>query len=393
MDQFLKDTVLLEKSDGATAVEFNVPTKSRDMILSVDWISNNQAKSSLVVVATGSNCTTLQPFLVQHGQFTRLKGIAKSMIFDVALSPNRPTHSPLITVSIKPSPVCQPPPALYIPLWSMFQPDIVVDPVAGMMYQLTVRCSLAHEEIHEKAMLIEFLIHRTGQKQLVLDTLLNSLKAKELRLRQIRKLFDLIVEKFSLSTGAHSNGPESTKPQLQPIPVHHLRIEQREMQSSIFIPLMEDPSTDSKFVADVMLQYLRSLHRWSVSVEVISDSKPLAFLLLSYEARCPSLFQSGVDILARQKACDEIVEVLLERGHVIDAMRYLDTQQMEANSLKLLDAAKQQDRVVQHAVLTHIINRKNKEDVSKLEGELNSLFTEEEIKEAADEVAKAVQFT
>ncbi|RCN27993.1 hypothetical protein ANCCAN_26270 [Ancylostoma caninum] len=217
------DIVLLEKSDGATAIEFNVPTKSRDMILSVDWISNNQilfvtkqslelfglnedkrtakvlrtsnvsaswsiyyAKSSLVVVATGSNCTTLQPFLVQHGQFTRLKnfdvefgtpsnenllekdvtvtslygkicvmvlrysvrgatttdlliyelppdlntaakmkysltlgcsggfgihvidnlivvhhqGIAKSMIFDVALSPNRPTHSPLITVSI-----------------------------------------------------------------------------------------------------------------------------------------------------------------------------------------------------------------------------------------------------------------------------------------------------
>ncbi|RCN28418.1 putative colon cancer-associated protein Mic1 [Ancylostoma caninum] len=504
------DIVLLEKTDGATAIEFNVPTKSRDMILSVDWISNNQilfvtkqslelfglnedkrtakvlrtsnvsaswsiyyAKSSLVVVATGSNCTTLQPFLAQHGQFTRLKnfdvefgtpsnenllekdvtvtslygkicvmvlrysvrgatttdlliyelpadlntaakmkysltlgcsggfgihvidnlivvhhqGIAKSMIFDVALSPNRPTHSPLITVSIRPSPVCQPPPALYVPLWSMFQPDIVVDPVAGMMYQLTICCNRAHEEIHEKAMLIEFLIHRTGQKQLVLDTLLTSLKAKELRLRQIRKLFDLIVEKFSLSAGVHSNGPESSKPQLQPIPVQHLRIEQREMQSSIFIPLMEDPSTDSKFVADVMLQYLRSLHRWSVPVEayflelvvealaqsgemaklhqlvtyrVISDSKPLAFLLLSYEARCPSLFQSGVDILARQKACDEIVEVLLERGHVIDAMRYLDTQQIEANSLKLLDAAKQQDRIVQYAVLTHIINRKSK---------------------------------
>lgn len=130
-------------------------------------------------------------------------------------------------------------------------------------------------------MLIEFLIHRTGQKQLVLDTLLKSLKAKELRLRQIRKLFDLIVEKFSLSTGAQNNGlgelsicyvfctgcytpvfipfcfqcltwehpslhayrecdfnSESSKPQLQPIPVHHLRIEQREMQSSIFIPMM-----------------------------------------------------------------------------------------------------------------------------------------------------------
>ncbi|ETN80415.1 putative colon cancer-associated protein Mic1 [Necator americanus] len=129
-----------------------------------------------------------------------------------------------------------------------------------------------------------------------------------------------------------------------------------------------------------------------VTYRVISDSKPLAFLLLSYEARCPSLFQSGVDILARQKACDEIVEVLLERGHVIDAMRYIDTQQMEMNSLKLLDAAKQQDRVVQYAVLTHILNRKSKDDMSKLESELNSLFTEEEIEEAESEVAKGTQF-
>ncbi|CAJ0604309.1 unnamed protein product [Cylicocyclus nassatus] len=538
------DIVLLEKNDGTTAVEFNVATKSRDMILSVDWISNNQilfvtkqslelfglneekrtakvlrtsnvsaswsiyyAKSSLVIVATGSNCTTLQPFLVQHGQFTRLKnfdvdsgtpsnenllekdvtltslygkicvmvlrysvrgatttdlliyelssdlnvpmkmkyslalgcsggfgihvidnlivvhhqGVAKSMIFDVALSPNRPTHSPLITVSIKPSPVCQPPPALYIPLWSMFQPDIVVDPVAGMMYRLTVCCNRAQDEIHEKAMLIEFLIHRTGQKQLVLDTLLSCLKAKELRLRQIRKLFDLIVEKYSLSTSAMSNGAESSKPQLEPVPVQHLRVEQQEMQSSIFIPMMEDSTTDAKFVADVMLQYLRSLHRYAIPVEayflemvvealaqagemaklhqlvtyrVVSDSKPLAFLLLSYEARCPSLFQSGMDILARQKACDEIVEVLLERRHVIDAMRYLDTQQTDTNSLKLLDAAKQENRVVQFAVINHLINRKSKgENVSRLESEIKSLFTEEEIEEATEEVAKAIQFT
>ncbi|VDO19896.1 unnamed protein product [Heligmosomoides polygyrus] len=37
------DIILLEKSDGGTAIEFNVPTKSKDMILSVDWIANNQA--------------------------------------------------------------------------------------------------------------------------------------------------------------------------------------------------------------------------------------------------------------------------------------------------------------------------------------------------------------
>ncbi|KAK6009280.1 putative colon cancer-associated protein Mic1, partial [Ostertagia ostertagi] len=97
-----------------------------------------------------------------------------------------------------------------------------------------------------------------------------------------------------------------------------------------------------------------------VTYKVIFDSKPLAFLLLSYEARCPSLFQSGIDILARQKACDEIVEVLLERGHVVDALRYLETQHMEANNLKIVDIAKHQDRVTQYAVLTSMSCRKTK---------------------------------
>ncbi|VDO20384.1 unnamed protein product [Haemonchus placei] len=442
------DIILLEKNDGTTAVEFNVPTKSKDMILSVDWITNSQplgrsfmsANSSLIILATGINCTTLQPFLIQHGQFTRLKSFdvdsstplsenllekdvtitsiygkvcvmvlrysaggsnatdlmiyeltsdiqcaakmkyslalgcsggfgihvidnliivhhqvtAKSMIFDVALSPNRPTHSPLIITSIRPSPICQPPPALYVPLWSMFQPDIVVDPVAGMMYQLTVRCDRAPEVIVDKCTLVEFLIHRTNQKSLVLSTLLDCLKHKMLRLRQVRKLFDLIVEKFTLSLAAEANHTESTKSQLIPVDVEHMRIEQAEMQSSIFIPLMESSMKDSKYAADIMLQYLRSLHRHFVPIEayflelvveslassgemsklhqlvtykVIFDSKPLAFLLLSYEARCPSLFQSGIDILARQKACDEIVEVLLERGHVVDAMSSLYTSE------------------------------------------------------------------
>uniref|UniRef100_A0A0K0DJ71 Mic1 domain-containing protein n=1 Tax=Angiostrongylus cantonensis TaxID=6313 RepID=A0A0K0DJ71_ANGCA len=322
------DVVMLEKNDGTVAVEFNVPTKSKDTILSVDWITNNQilfvtkqsleifslneekgtakllrnlnvsaswsifyAKSSLIILATGNNCTTMQPFLVQYGQFTRLKvllgfsflvlcsrcsggfgihvidnliivhhqGSAKSMIFDVALSPSRLTHSPLMTVSIT-SPVCQPPPALYVPLWSMFQPDIVVDPVAGIMYQLTFCCDRAHEEIHDKCMLIEFLIHRTNQKALVLNTLLLCLKKNLLRLRQIRRIFNLIVEKSTSYLTPEANPPGT------PLVCYLLTCEM-EMHSNIFIPFMVT-SHNPKFVADILLQYLRSLYNWEVPVEV-----------------------------------------------------------------------------------------------------------------------------
>ncbi|VDM57756.1 unnamed protein product [Angiostrongylus costaricensis] len=422
------DVVMLEKNDGTVAVEFNVPTKSKDMILSVDWITNNQilfvtkqsleifslneekgtakllrnlnvsaswsiyyAKSSLIILATGNNCTTMQPFLVQYGQFTRLKvllhfsflfleiiyrygkicvmvlrysgdGSTSTDLLIYELSENvnsgaklkysltlgkfsnissilrnppftstrdhhsiRPTHSPLMTVSIKSSPVCQPPPALYVPLWSMFQPDIVVDPVAGMMYQLTFYC--------DRCMLIEFLIHRTDQKVLVLSTLLLCLKKKLLRLRQIRRIFNLIVEKSTSYLTPEASSP--AKPHLIAANVQPLRIEQREMHSNIFIPfmaslygLLDIEHSLCNYLLELVVESLAlsgemiKLHQL-VTYRVISDSKPLAFLLLSYEARCPPLFQAGLDILARCKACDEIVEVLLERRNVIDAISEL----------------------------------------------------------------------
>ncbi|VDL84026.1 unnamed protein product [Nippostrongylus brasiliensis] len=373
------DVVMMERTDGHTAVEFNIATKCREVILSVDWITNSQilfvtkqslelfstneekktakAKSNLVVLAGGSNCSALQPFIIQQGLFTRLK----SFDVDSAVPPNENLLEKDVTITSIYGKVCVM--ILRYGAGGSNATDLVVyelsadpttpskmkysltlDPVAGMMYKLCINYTYAHKEIVDKCTLIEFLIHRTDQKSLVLSTLLECLRAKALRLRHVRKIFDL----------------------------------------------MEDSSIDPRYAADVMLQFLRSLHRYCIPIEVITDSKPLAFLLLSYEARCPSLFQSGVDILARQKACDEIVEVLLERGHVADAIRYLDAQHMETNSPKFLSIAKQQDRIVQYAVLTNLMSRKSKDEGAKHERGLASLYTEDEVKEAVHEVSKAV---
>ncbi|KAK5966827.1 Mic1 domain-containing protein [Trichostrongylus colubriformis] len=314
------DIILLDRNDGTCAVEFNLPTKSKDMILSVDWITNNQVlfvtKQSLelfsvneekksakllrtlnvsacwslfyvcvdintpvtenllekdVTVASiygeicvmvlrysvdGSSAADLVIYeltsdvhcvakmkysltlgcsggfgihvidnlVIVHHQVT-----AKSMIFDVAFSPNRPTHSPLITTSISEYTTC---------VGASIKICRLSDPIAGMMYQLALCCDRAPEEIADKCTLIEFLVHRSNTKSLVLSTLLESLKSRVLRLRQVRKLFDLIVEKFALSSAAVMSHSESTKAQLIAVDVEHLRIEQADMQSSIFIPFM-----------------------------------------------------------------------------------------------------------------------------------------------------------
>ena len=68
-----------------------------------------------------------------------------------------------------------------------------------------------------------------------------------------------------------------------------------------------------------------------MNLQVIEDSKQLAILLISYAARCPSLFQSAVDILSRRKAADQIIEVYLSNGQFIDAARYFDSQTLSSS--------------------------------------------------------------
>uniref|UniRef100_A0A1I7WQC4 Mic1 domain-containing protein n=1 Tax=Heterorhabditis bacteriophora TaxID=37862 RepID=A0A1I7WQC4_HETBA len=314
-DDVISDIILLEKNDGSCCIEFSVGTKSKEPIISVDWVSDNQilfvtkqclelfqlnedkrtakmqktaiifaswsiyyAKSNLLILASGSNSSVIQPIIINHGQFIKLKsfdvdyGASNSMnylhdkdvmvasiygkiyimvvrysnrnctttdmaLYELSSDPNIASRIKY-SLNLVPSSLCLPPPALYTSLWSMFQPDIVIDPIAGMMYQLKIKCNLAKNEIEDKCTLIEFLMNRNGQKVLVLSTLAECLKTKSLTLRQTRKLFNILTEKYSLSLSNVVRSGEASKCQLIPCDVEYLRIEQKELQSSLFIPLM-----------------------------------------------------------------------------------------------------------------------------------------------------------
>lgn len=55
---------------------------------------------------------------------------------------------------------------------------------------------------------------------------------------------------------------------------------------------------------------------------VVTDSKPLACLLLSLENLYPAAHQLALDMLKRLgNAHEEIIEVLLSKGHILPALR------------------------------------------------------------------------
>ncbi|KAI3354963.1 hypothetical protein L3Q82_004749 [Scortum barcoo] len=106
-----------------------------------------------------------------------------------------------------------------------------------------------------------------------------------------------------------------------------------------------------KFIIAVLMEYIRSLNQFQITVQhylyelviktlvqhnlfymlhqflqyhVLSDSKPLACLLLSLESTYPPAHQLSLDMLKRlSTANDEIVEVLLSKQQVLGALRFI----------------------------------------------------------------------
>lgn len=129
-------------------------------------------------------------------------------------------------------------------------------------------------------------------------------------------------------------------------------IDQSDMYTHVFTLLADKQEMQShKFVVAVIVEYIRSLSQVQIPVQyylyelvintlvkhgcfyqlhqllqyhVLSDSKPLACLLLSLEGAYPPAHQLALDMLKRlQTANEEIIEVLLSKQMLIPALRYI----------------------------------------------------------------------
>lgn len=125
------------------------------------------------------------------------------------------------------------------------------------------------------------------------------------------------------------------------------------MYNEILYPLVEEDTwwnSNIKYTLAVIVEYLRSLNANGITIEhylyklfvnaliksnklyqlhqylqyhVLSDSKNLAYLLLSLQSTYPASNQLALDMLKRLgTGNEEIIEVLLTKGLVLSALRF-----------------------------------------------------------------------
>ncbi|VDK52769.1 unnamed protein product [Anisakis simplex] len=305
---------------------------------------------------------------------------------------------------------------LYSPSWVIFTPNLIVDASIGIFSTISMYPESAESSFVNQ--LFATIVEPYAQR------LIAPLKYNE------------GINKYTLVADAYEP----------------LVIDQSDMFRGVFLPANESATIDKQQFIQTMLHYLLCLQENNIDVEpyflneilvptmvnagelnrlqqllhyrVIPDAKQLvrafdiiavlsntigykrsyseligfvnrkAFQLLSYEAKHAPLIQLAVDMLARLgTAAEEIVEVLLSRGQLIDAIRFLDSlsPSEKVNSMKLIEHAWKQNRQIRFAVFSYFQNHTtrstynnftNSEQYDDYLRRFKTLFTNDELEVA-----------
>lgn len=265
---------------------------------------------------------------------------------------------------------------LYSPNWVVFQPNIVIDAKLGCLWHISLRLDALVPMIPDKCRLVDFLLLRRDSKKVILYVLQTALvPGQHCNLATIAKIFNKLNEVYRAYLVEHHalTGEEAATPKSQPPPRvpagSRVVIDQSDMYTHVLTPVAERKDCNHKFLVAVLVEYIRSLNQYQISVQhflyelvintlvhhncfyqlhqflqyhVLSDSKPIACLLLSLESCYPPAYQLALDMLKRlTTANEEIIEVLLSKNQILAALRFLRSVggADNASSRKFLEAA------------------------------------------------------
>jgi len=231
-------------------------------------------------------------------------------------------------------------PELYSPKWVFFQPNIIVDAQHGVIWRLGLNLVAVSNMTTDKGRMMQFLLMRENGKEVILKVCQECLEpGRQASLGVLGGMFD----QMNLSCKA-SNAPESEKK-------YKVVVSQKDVYTNLFAPFSDRREMSYKFLVAVVVEYIRSLNKLQIPVEhflfelvmnllienkcfyqlhqflqyhVISDSKPLACLLLSRELVYSPATQLAMDMFKRLSTADsEIIDILLSRGQILSALRYV----------------------------------------------------------------------
>ncbi len=254
-------------------------------------------------------------------------------------------------------------PELYSPKWVFFQPNVIIDAQYGVIWKLEVNLEAVSNMMPDKCLLIEFLLKRKKGKQVILTVCKECLEpGRQVSLSVLGHVFDRINHAFMVLQSGDNSDTQ-----------YKISISPRDLYKQVFVHFTDRKDMSYKFLVAVLVEYVRSLHKVLIPVEhflyemimnvlienkcfyqlhqflqyhVISDSKPLACLLLSRELVYPPATQLAMDMFKRLSTADsEIIDILLSRGQLLTALRYVKaTNKVDSVSARqFLEAAANED--------------------------------------------------
>ncbi|KAG8442188.1 hypothetical protein GDO86_011112 [Hymenochirus boettgeri] len=377
---FLRHHLKSSSSAGAEVVLYHLPregTCKKTHILKL----NRTGKFALNVVDN---------LVVVHHQDSET-----SVIFDIRLrgeSDGSVTlHQPLLPArSIHPyqipmagpsavAPQVPVPCKLYSSSWIVFQPDIIISASEGYLWYLRIKLQPIVHLLPDKGRLMDFLLQRKDCKSVILSVCSQMLaESNRAPLPVIATVFDKLnceYKKYLEAEHSYTLAVETSQGRSNALLRRPVRgqavIDQSDMYTHVLSVFTDTKEAPHKFIIAVLMEYIRSLNQFQIPVQhylyelviktlvhhnlfymlhqflqyhVLSDSKPLACLLLSLESIYPPAHQLSLDMLKRlSTANDEIVEVLLSKQQVLAALRFVRSTggHDNASARKFLDAAKQ----------------------------------------------------
>ncbi|MBN3271854.1 RMC1 protein, partial [Polyodon spathula] len=377
--RYLKHHSRTLNSPGAEVVLYHLPREGTCKKMHVLKL-NTTGKFALNVVDN---------LVVVHHQSSQT-----SMIFDIKLRDTEGTvniHQPVLPArSIHPykipltgpAAVTTPTPVpceLYSSTWSVFQPDIIISASEGYLWYLQVKLQPIVNLMKDKGKLMDFLLQRRDCKMVIVSVCFQMLNGSDKgNLSVIATVFDKLNQVYkeyleteqSYNMAVEAGQSRGNPAQMRPISTQAV-IDQSDMYTHVLSVFTEKEDVSHKFIIAVLMEYIRSLNQFQITVQhylyelvlktlvhhnlfymlhqflqyhVLSDSKPLACLLLSLESTYPPAHQLSLDMLKRlSTANDEIVEVLLSKQQVLGALRFIRGVGGHDNisARKFLDAARQ----------------------------------------------------
>ena len=271
-------------------------------------------------------------------------------------------------------------PELYSPKWVFFPPNIIVEAQHGVIWELKLNLSAVSNMMSDKCVLLQFLLMRRGGKEVILQVFSDSLEpGRQSSLGVLGGMFDQISHAYKTTTTPSSETS---------VKKYEVCVLQKDIYTQVFVPFVDRKDMQYKFLVAVVVEYIRSLNKLAITVEhfllelimnllienkcyyqlhqflqyhVISDSKPLAFLLLSRELVYPPATQLAMDMFKRLSTADsEIIDILLTRGQILTALRFIkSTDKVDSVSARqfLEAAANEDDKSLFYTVYTFFVAR------------------------------------